>query len=126
MRLLLDTHAFLWWLNDDSNLDEAARASISSPSSTVWVSTASIWEVSIKRALGKLQVDIDRLIPGILISGFIELPISAQHAVVAGGLPSHHKDPFDRMLIAQAQIEELTLVTRDSAFGDYGIRTLPI
>jgi PIN domain nuclease of toxin-antitoxin system len=126
VRLLLDTHAFLWWLNDDSNLDEAARASISSPSSTVWVSTASIWEVSIKRALGKLQVDIDRLIPGILISGFIELPISAQHAVVAGGLPSHHKDPFDRMLIAQAQIEELTLVTRDSAFGDYGIRTLPI
>lgn len=105
MRLLLDTHAFLWWLNDDSNLNEAARVSISSPSSTVWVSTASLWEISIKRALGKLQIDVDRLIPGILASGFIELPISAEHAVAAGSLPNHHKDPFDRMLIAQAQIE---------------------
>ena len=126
MRLLLDTHSFLWWLNDDPTLKEAARVSISSPSSTIWVSTASLWEISIKQSLGKLQVDLSRLIPGILASGFIELPISAEHALAAGVLPKHHKDPFDRMLIAQAQVEELTLVTRDSVFGDYGVQTLPI
>ena len=126
MRLLLDTHAFLWWLNDDSNLGDAARAAISSSSSTVWISAATIWEISIKRTLGKLKVNMDGLMLGIPASGFIELPISAQHGLVAGDLPRHHNDPFDRMLIAQAQMEELTLVTRDSAFKAYGIRTLPI
>jgi len=126
VRLLLDTHAFLWWLNDDPKLHDAAREAISAPRTTVWISAATIWEISIKRAIGKLLIDRGDLVEEISANEFIELPISARHALVAGGLPKHHKDPFDRMLIAQAQVEALTLVTGDSAFGAYGVQTLPL
>jgi PIN domain nuclease of toxin-antitoxin system len=121
VNLLLDTHAFLWWLKDDPKLGEAPRIAISDPESSVWVSAATIWEIAIKRALGKLQVDIDDLAEEIGASGFLELPISARHSVIAGGLPRHHDDPFDRMLIAQAQNEDLTIITRDSVFQSYAV-----
>jgi PIN domain nuclease of toxin-antitoxin system len=122
---LLDTHAFLWWLADNPKLVKSARSAISDPSSVVWISAVSIWEISIKKALGKLQIDSDDLVQEISDNGFIELPISARHAVVAGNLPKHHDDPFDRMLIAQAQTDELLLVTHDSAFEPYGVQVVP-
>lgn len=121
MKLLLDTHAFVWWLEDNPKLAETAKVLISDPDSSVWVSAVAIWEISIKMALGKLQVESDDLAGEIAASGFLELPISARHAMIAGSLPKHHEDPFDRMLIAQAQSEGLTIVTRDSAFPSYGI-----
>ena len=125
MRLLLDTHAFLWWLADNPKLVESARRAISDPSSIVWISAVSIWEISIKKALGKLQIDSDDLVQEISDNGFIELPISALHAQAAGNLLRHHDDPFDRMLIAQAQTDELFLVTHDSAFEPYGVQIIP-
>jgi PIN domain nuclease of toxin-antitoxin system len=124
VRLLLDTHAFLWWLNDNPKLGEAARAAISDTSSGVWVSAASIWELAIKTALGKLQIESDDLVREISANGFTELPITARHAWAAGNLPRHHEDPFDRMLIAQAQAENLVLVSRDPVFDSYGIQVL--
>jgi PIN domain nuclease of toxin-antitoxin system len=125
VRLLLDTHVFLWWLNDDPKLNEAARAAISAPTAKVWISAATIWEASIKKEVGKLQINRGDLVEEISANGFIELPISARHASVSAELPKHHKDPFDRMLIAQAQVEELILVTRDSVLKDYDVQILP-
>lgn len=125
MRLLLDTCAFLWWLDDDRRLGRAARQAIAGPSALVFVSAATIWEIAIKTALGKLDVggaDLPREIAG---NGFLDLPITARHAAAAGALPRHHEDPFDRMLIAQAASEGLTVVTRDGAFEAYGIALLP-
>ncbi len=122
MTLLLDTHAVLWWLAD-TDLTPTARARIADPDELVLVSAVSLWEVAIKRGVGKLEVDgtiIDHLADG----GFEPLPISWEHAERAGGLPPHHRDPFDRMLVAQAQAEDLTLVTRDSAFDAYEVTIL--
>jgi PIN domain nuclease of toxin-antitoxin system len=123
MRLLLDTHALLWWLRDDEMLSSEATAAIGSPSSMVYVSPASIWEASIKRGLGRLEAPSD-LAGWVAKAGFIELPIVMRHAERAGALPRHHADPFDRILIAQAQLEGLTLVTRDPAFAAYGVAVL--
>jgi PIN domain nuclease of toxin-antitoxin system len=125
VRLLLDTHAFLWWLADSPKLAKSARSAISDPSSVIWISAVSVWEISIKKALGKLQIDSDDLVQEISDNGFIELSISARHAVVAGNLPRHHDDPFDRMLIAQAQTDQLLVVTHDSAFESYGVQIVP-
>ncbi|WP_324275443.1 type II toxin-antitoxin system VapC family toxin [Blastococcus brunescens] len=122
MRLLLDTHALLWWLADDPQLDRSAAEAIAE-ADVVAVSAASAWEIAIKQAIGKLSGPDD--LPGELVSnGFTELPVSVVHAVTAGALPPHHADPFDRMLIAQARIEALTLVTRDPRPVDYGIAWL--
>jgi PIN domain nuclease of toxin-antitoxin system len=120
LRLLLDTRALLWWLADEE-LTAEARALIADPENAVTVSAASAWEISIKQALGKLTAP-DDLDQQILDSDFAPLPISIRHAMVAGRLPRHHDDPFDRMLIAQAQLEELTILTRDKRFGDYDVR----
>lgn len=123
MRLLLDTHVFLWWLTDDPRLDADRRRAIADPDALVHVSAATMWEISIKEALGRIDVgddfagEIDR-------GGFIELPISATHAVAAGRLPHHHGDPFDRMLVAQARQESLTLVSRDAALSAYDVDLL--
>lgn len=125
MRVLLDTHAFLWWLAGSSRLKGGARKTIADPSSIVYVSAVTCWEIAIKERLGKLTVlkaDIDSEIPA---NGFVELPISARHAVRAGCLPAHHDDPFDRMLVAQAQLEGLVLLTHDPAFSPYGVSVLP-
>ena len=124
MRLLLDTHALLWWLTGDESLSPEALGAISSPASTVYVSPASIWEASIKRSLGRLEAPSD-LAGWVTKAGFSELPIVMQHAEHAGALPLHHADPFDRMLIAQAVLEGLTIVTRDPAFAAYDVPLLP-
>jgi PIN domain nuclease of toxin-antitoxin system len=123
VRLLLDTHALLWWLADEG-LSAPARDAIAEPANLVAVSAASAWEISIKKALGKL-VAPDDLEQQVQAGGFVALPISIAHAVAAGALNRHHEDPFDRMLIAQALAEGLTIVTRDKRFNDYGVALLP-
>ncbi len=123
MRLLLDTHAFLWAIGDPDRLHSAARAALWDPDNDVQVSVASVWEIGIKRGLGKLTAP-DDLEPHLQAANFDPLPISLEHARAAGSLPLHHRDPFDRMLIAQAQLESLTLVTRDARFAVYGVPVL--
>lgn len=122
MSLLLDTHALLWWLGGE-RLDEDATERISDPSTLVAVSAASIWEAAVKSALGKLDVP-EPLGRAALEEGFEPLPVTFDHAELAGRLPRHHRDPFDRMLVAQAQGEGLTIVTRDLAFDAYDVPVL--
>jgi PIN domain nuclease of toxin-antitoxin system len=123
VRLLLDTHVLLLWLADEG-LNGQTRDAISDPDNLVMVSAASAWEISIKKALGKLSApdDLERQVDE---SGFGPLPISVAHGIAAGRLPRHHDDPFDRMLIAQAYAEGLTIITRDKRFADYNVAMLP-
>lgn len=123
MKLLLDTHVLLWWLAADPSLSARARAAIGAPRASVFVSAASAWEISIKRALGKLDAP-DDLAEQLSAHRFEPLSISVAHASAAGALPEHHADPFDRMLVAQAEAEDLTIVTRDKRFQLYGVTTL--
>jgi PIN domain nuclease of toxin-antitoxin system len=120
-RLLLDTHTLLWWLVDDPSLGTAAKKLIADANNSVYVSAASIWEISIKQSLGKLAVP-DDIYDDIEAEDFLSLPIAAFHGMQAGQLPQLHRDPFDHMLIAQAQAEGLTLITADGVFPQYGIR----
>ena len=123
MNLLLDTHAFLWWVSDDPRLNAAARAAIAQPSTLVFVSAVTAWEISIKSALGKLdapedyEVELER-------HRLRALPIQNAYALAVKHLPLHHQDPFDRLLIAQAQLERLTLVTHDGRIALYEVSTL--
>ena len=123
MRLLLDTHALIWWVGDDSHLGALAREAIASPENDVFVSPASIWEIGIKQKKGMLEAPDDLVAAA--ERSFIEVPITFRHAEQAGMLPRHHDDPFDRMLIAQAQAEGLTIVTADAAIRRYGVWTMP-
>jgi len=118
MRLLLDTHVYLWWLQDHPKLSKAARAKIVD-ASEVYVSSASIWEASIKAGIGKLDANINQLVAEIQNSGFQELPILARHAAMVSQLPDLHRDPFDRMLIAQALCEPLRFLTADGLLKSY-------
>lgn len=118
MRILLDTHLYLWWLQDHPHLSQAARARIMA-ATDVYVSSASIWEASIKVGIGKLDADIDLLVAEIDNSGFRELPVSARHAAMVTRLPDLHRDPFDRILVAQALCEPLRLLTADSTLSGY-------
>lgn len=123
MKLLLDTHVLLWWLANPEEILPTALKAISSPTNEVYVSAASLWEMSIKQHMGKLSLPGDPI--EVLASmGFAMLDISAEHGWRAGGLPPHHKDPFDRMLVAQADIEGMVLVTRDTHIPKYGIPVL--
>jgi PIN domain nuclease of toxin-antitoxin system len=122
MRLLLDTHVLLWWLAD-RDLSADARATIGDPATDVFVSAATAWEISTKKALGKLKAP-DDLATQLEANVFTPLPISVDHAIAAGALPRHHDDPFDRMLIAQASLEGLTVVTRDERFAAYEVGLL--
>jgi len=120
---LLDTHVLIWWLADDPSLGEEARAGISDPGSSVFVSAATVWEVSIKQALGKLEAPSD-LVRQIELNRFEPLSITVTHAYAAGALPRHHEDPFDRMLVAQAIKEGLTLLSGDPRMSRYGVEIL--
>lgn len=121
-RLLLDTHVFLWWRADDAKLKRAARAAISE-ASLVFVSAASAWEAAIKAALGRLELP-EPLEAGVEDSGFTKLAIGFSHAEAAAALPDHHSDPFDRMLVAQARVEKLVLVTHDPRIKPYDVQVL--
>jgi PIN domain nuclease of toxin-antitoxin system len=121
VRLLLDTHVLLWWLADDRKLSKDARTMIADANHQVLVSAASVWEVAIKTALKRIEIELDDLEDAILKSGFEPLPIAVRHAVRVGRLPDVHRDPFDRMLVAQAGVEELRLVTHDRLFERYGL-----
>jgi len=125
-KVLLDTHALIWWLEGGTKLSPAARRVIADEESTVLVSTASAWEIAIKHRIGKFRVpDLIKDFRGRVESeGFVELPISFEHAVIAGTLPGTHKDPFDRMLVAQSQVEDVAIVTRDERFGDFSVRRI--
>lgn len=125
MTLLLDTHILLWWLADDPSLPAEAAAAIAEAGTEVVVSAASAWEIAIKKAAGRLTAPDDLL--EVMAAGDIStLEITAGHALHAGALPLHHTDPFDRTLIAQAQMERLTLVSVDSRFGAYEVSLLPV
>lgn len=124
MRLLLDSHAYLWWLADAPELSAPARAAIIDPANIVVVSAATIWEIEIKRALGRLDAGNADLIAEIEANRFVELAVRAKHATAAARLPRHHDDPFHRMLVAQSQVEGLVCVTRDPAFEAYGVPRL--
>ena len=126
-RLLLDTHAFLWWTADAKDLSSRARKAIGAADSECWLSVASVWELSIKLSLGKLQLaqPLKRFVPEQLAANRIRLlPLALSHAVLVADLPWHHRDPFDRLLVAQATVEGLTLVTRDKELSAYGVSTL--
>lgn len=119
MRLLIDSHVALWWLEDSPKLGVACRGTIVN-ADEVYLSVVTPWELDIKKALGKLAFPED-LTPQLLSHGFSGLPIVMAHAERAAALPLHHRDPFDRMLIAQAQLEQLQLVTADLAFKPYDV-----
>jgi PIN domain nuclease of toxin-antitoxin system len=122
MRLLLDTHVLLWWLSDDRKLVRTARQIIGNSENDVLVSSASVWEISIKAALGRLEIALEELEDAVALNGFRSLRIEFKHAVGAGSLPPIHRDPFDRMLVAQARIEELRVVSHDQVFERYGLQ----
>ena len=127
MQVLLDTHALLWWLSDDAKLSRRARTVIGTTSNTVFVSAASAWEIATKVRLGKLPTGVELAsdFEGQLErEGFLSLQISVEHAVRAGFLPGGLRDPFDRMLIAQAQAENLQIVSKEELFDGYGVRRL--
>ena len=127
MRLLLDTQALLWWLDDNPKLGRAAHGAIANPASAVWISAVAAWEIVIKMIVGRLAIkkpaeiciprEMERL-------AFQPLPISIAHALAVRSLPRHHADPFDRMLIAQAKSDGLTVVTSDPVFGRYDVDIL--
>ena len=127
MRLLADTHVVLWALLRPAELERRAARALRSAANDVLVSAASLWEIAIKTELGKLRLPGPpaEWIPGALErTGFEVLPIGAAHALAVGGLPPHHRDPFDRMLVAQALAEGLTIVSRDERFRQYGVAVL--
>jgi PIN domain nuclease of toxin-antitoxin system len=123
VRLLLDTHVVLWWMDDPRVVSEEARRSIADPGSDVFVSAAAAWEITIKKSLGKLEAP-DDLDVAIKDARFETLPITVRHAVEVQHLPPIHQDPFDRIQIAQAIHEDLTLVTRNARILTYDVRTL--
>ena len=118
MRLLLDTHIFLWCITDDKRLSKAAKAKIIH-ASDVYISAASIWEMTIKVKLKKLKADMKQVVKAIDESGFTELPISVEHALATSNLPDLHRDLFDRILVAQAITEPLILLTADAQLKEY-------
>lgn len=127
MRLLLDTHAFLWWLAGDEALSATARMAIENEASEIFVSAASAWEIATKHRIGKLPgvTAIAADIAGTVADqGFVALAVSLRHGQVAGTLPGPHRDPFDRMLVAQAMLESLVLVSNEQPFDAYGVTRL--
>lgn len=120
MKLLLDTHAALWWLSGDKRFGETAAGHLADADNQILLSAAVVLEVAIKRSLGKLEAP-DDLAPTLIGAGALPLPITLEHAAATGELPWHHRDPFDRLLVAQANIERAVLVSRDDALHSYGV-----
>lgn len=125
MNLLLDTHVLLWALSNDAKLGGPARDAITDGSTLVFVSAATAWEIAIKKALGKLEAP-DTYPEALRRYRFTPLDISSEHALAVEQLPPHHHDPFDRLLVAQAQLEGLTLVTHDARLGAYDVKVLRV
>ncbi len=127
MRLLLDTHALIWWLAGDPMLSAVAKAAVGDSDNDVFVSAVSAWEITTKYRIGKLSqaaalaYDVSGALAG---QGFLELPITVHHGQTAGNLPGPHRDPFDRMLIAQATLSDLVLVSNEAVFDRYSVRRL--
>lgn len=124
MKLLLDTHAFLWWVAASGELSRKAQSTVASARNECFVSVASGWEIAIEASLGKLRIDgaLDRFLPEQLAAnGFQPLAIDLKHAARVATLPFHHRDPFDRLLVAQALEEGLAVVTADPVFATYGV-----
>jgi len=127
LRALLDTHAFLWWIADDSRLSDGAREIIAEGSNEIFFSSASAWELAIKSRLGRLRMpaDFQRFVTDqVDLNGFSVLPVQLSHALRVHSLPVHHKDPFERMLIAQVEVEDIPLISRDRSLDAYGVRSL--
>lgn len=127
MRLLLDTHAFLWWVEDAAELSVRARKAIADPANTCLLSLASCWEMAIKLSLGKMKLagTMERFIPEQLaINGFTYLDIEFRHVVAVAALPFQHRDPFDRLLAAQARVEDLSIVSADPVFRKYHVKRI--
>ncbi len=126
MSLLVDTHAFLWFMAGDRKLSRTARQAIEDSDGEWWLSVASAWELSIKSSLGRLTLPAptDEYLAERVRQGLRLMPVEWQHAAAVERLPFHHRDPFDRLIVAQAQREHLAVVTRDTVFADYGVRTV--
>jgi PIN domain nuclease of toxin-antitoxin system len=126
MSLLVDTHAFLWFVAGDRRLSAAARRAMEAADGEWWLSAASIWELAIKSAIGRVTLGgpLDDYFADKVRQGLRVLSIDWTHAAAVERLPSHHQDPFDRLIIAQARVEQLAVVTKDPAFGKYGIPTI--
>lgn len=127
MRILLDTHSFLWMIFGDQRLSEAARREIENPANEVFISVASLWETAIKVSIGKLELTVtfEELITEHLRKSTVQiLPISVDALNTISALPFHHRDPFDRLLIAQAIVEQTPIVTRDDLFSEYSVQTI--
>ena len=120
MRLLLDTHVVLWCMSGDRRLGKRSAALVRDPANDVYYSAASIWEMAIKSTLGKLRVDAGELLENLAAAGFRELPVLGPHAAATAALPQHHRDPFDRLLVAQSLAECMPLLTSDRALAAYG------
>ncbi|MFO7679639.1 MAG: type II toxin-antitoxin system VapC family toxin [Chloroflexota bacterium] len=126
MNLLLDTHVFLWAVDNNPNLSQKARDAIIDGNNVVFVSAVTAWEIAIKKAIGKLQVPNGDYLEELKLHRFTPLDITTEHALTVENLPPHHKDPFDRMLIAQAQVEKLTLITGDPKIKAYPVPVIEI
>ncbi|MGI5881557.1 MAG: type II toxin-antitoxin system VapC family toxin [Dethiobacteria bacterium] len=127
MKVLLDTHAFLWWINDDPQLSHMARQTIANGGNTLFFSTASGWEIVIKTKLGKLRLPDDMasfLFEQLSANAINTLPVQMNHALRVYSLPDFHRDPFDRLLIAQAQVESLPIITADRQFAGYQVEII--
>jgi len=120
VNLLLDTHTVLWWLSDDPALSGEARAAIADPENTVFLSAVVVWEIRIKQRIGKLDLP-DNFGEVLDRQPFTELPVTIDHAHTIAELPAVHRDPFDRMLVAQAMVEHMVIVTRDESIADYDV-----
>jgi PIN domain nuclease of toxin-antitoxin system len=123
VRLLIDTHVFLWWDRQPVSISPSLLAAIGDDATDIFVSAASVWEIAIKRAIGKLGFS-QRIVGVIAAHGFTVLPVTGEHAEHAGELPRHHADPFDRLLVAQAYLERMILGTQDPRMSPYGVPTL--
>lgn len=124
MKFLLDNHALLWWLADDDQLGGAAREAIADPANDILISMVSLWEIAVKVRIGKLQADIEEIMSAVQREGFTVLDVGMAHPVALAGLPMHHRDPFDHLLIAQAITEDATFMSEDRNAARYPVRTM--